>query len=126
MKPIPATITNKTMKTLSETRTRLTRIDSLIPTVTSTVRTSTSSSANRLGWPKAAPSAYPMLAGQVMPILSSRSCAYADQPCATTLAPSMSSSMRSQPMIHATISPSEAYENVYAEPDTGTADANSA
>jgi hypothetical protein len=29
-------------------------------------------------------------------------------------------------MIHAKISPSEAYEKVYAEPDTGTVEANSA
>ncbi|VXB93649.1 hypothetical protein PSCLAVI8L_220020 [Pseudoclavibacter sp. 8L] len=36
------------------------------------------------------------------------------------------SRMRSQPMIHASSSPSVAYVNVYAEPATGTEDANSA
>ena len=51
---------------------------------------------------------------------------YALQPCATTLAPRNISRMRSQPMIQANSSPSEEYEKVYADPETGTVEANSA
>lgn len=51
---------------------------------------------------------------------------YPDQPTATTAVPSANSSTRSQPMIQAGSSPIEAYENVYADPATGTVDANSA
>jgi len=41
MKPMPATITNRTMNSFRPTRTRFTRSDSLMPTVTSTPRTIT-------------------------------------------------------------------------------------
>ncbi len=47
-----------------------------------------------------------------MPSWSSRVTKYVDQPWATTLAPSMSSSSRSHPMAQAMISPRVAYEKV--------------
>src|SRR6478752_7846348 len=121
MKPMPAKITKSTTNSLTPTSTMLTRIDSLMPMVTSVARTATSSIAST-----SMPPPGPMLSGQVMPMLPRNTTAYALQPCATTLAPSISSSSRSQPMIQAMISPRLAYENVYADPDTGTVDANSA
>ncbi len=45
---------------------------------------------------------------------------------ATATFPMAYSMIRSQPMIHAISSPSVPYEYVYAEPETGTIDANSA
>ena len=48
-----------------------------------------------------------------------------DQPTATVAAPSAYSRIKSQPMIHATNSPSVAYPYVYADPAMGTVDANS-
>src|SRR5690606_38298706 len=48
------------------------------------------------------------------------------QPTATTAVPSANSRTRSQPMIQAGSSPREEYENVYADPATGTVEANSA
>ena len=38
----------------------------------------------------------------------------------------VNSRIRSQPIVHATSSPKVAYENVYADPATGTVEANSA
>jgi hypothetical protein len=121
MKPMPAMMTKKTTNSLTATRTRLTRIDSLMPMLTSVVSTMTSRNANRS---KCEP--YDSADGKVMPRCCRNTPKYADQPCATTLAPSSISSSRSQPMIHATNSPSVAYEKVYAEPLTGTVEANSA
>jgi hypothetical protein len=65
--------------------------------------------------------------GSVTPNVSSITTRkYCDHPEATVAAPNESSSMRSQPIIHAISSPRLAYENVYAEPATGTVEANSA
>ena len=109
MKNSPATITNSTMNSLMPTSTRLTRSDSLMPTATSTVSTATSRNAARLKWPQ--PSAVaegPRLSGQPSPIASRKVTKYLLHPCATTEAPSISSRIRSQPMIQATSSPSVA------------------
>lgn len=73
-----------------------------------------------------APSRPLSASGRCQPALSSSEWMYPDQPTATTAVPRASSRTRSQPMIHAGNSPSEAYEKVYAEPATGTVDANSA
>ena len=100
MNPIPAMITNRTMNSLSPTRTMLTRIDSLMPIVMSTPRSTTSPMANRSTLPPEL-----IAAGTVIPMFSRNTLRYADQPCATTLAPRNISRMRSHPMIHAKISP---------------------
>ena len=69
---------------------------------------------------------YPISAGIGTPSWAMSVPRYALQPCATTLAPRNISRMRSQPMIQANSSPSDEYENVYADPETGTVEANSA
>ncbi|MNO02360.1 hypothetical protein D3C81_2227400 [compost metagenome] len=51
---------------------------------------------------------------------------YTPQNLAMTAAASSISRMRSQPMIQAASSPIVAYENVYADPATGSVEANSA
>src|SRR5262249_44633328 len=107
-------ITNSTTKSLMPTSTRLTRSDSLIPMVASVASTATRSIASTFTFESG-----PIDEGQPNPICSRNKAAYVDQPCATTLAPSINSSSRSQPMIQAKISPSEKYEKVYADPDTG-------
>ena len=78
----------------------LTRIDSLMPMVTRMVSTAISSIASRSTEPPG-----PSASGQGMPMLPRNTTAYVLQPWATTLAPSSSSSSRSQPMIQAMISP---------------------
>ena len=97
---MPAMITNSTTKSLTPTSTMLTRIDSLMPMVTRVARTATSSMASRSMLPPG-----PRFSGQGMPMLPRKTTAYVLQPWATTLAPSISSSSRSQPMIQAMISP---------------------
>ena len=97
---MPAMMTNSTMNSLTPTRTRLTRIDSLMPMVISVVMTAISRNDSRSKWSPA-----PSDSGQAIPISLRNSSAYWLQPWATTLAPSISSSRRSHPMIQATISP---------------------
>src|SRR5579863_1460179 len=63
--------------------------------------------------------------GSVMPNPPSTFCAYEDHDDATGAALIPYSRIRSQPMIHATISPSVAYAYVYALPATGTMHASS-
>src|SRR6188508_74932 len=121
MKPMPAKMTNSTTNSLTPTSTMLTRMDSLMPMVTRVASTATSNMASTSTRPPG-----PIASGQGMPMLPRKTTAYVLQPCATTLAPSISSSSRSQPMIQAMISPRAKYENVYADPDTGTVDENSA
>ena len=82
-------------------------MDSLMPMVTRMASTATSSMASTSTVPPG-----PIASGQVIPSWESSSAAYELQPWATTLAPSISSSSRSQPMIQAMISPRLAYENV--------------
>src|SRR2546428_11304369 len=65
-------------------------------------------------------------AGNDIPKLLSREAKWPDQPTPTVAAPAAYSRTKSQPMIQATISPMVAYEDVYALPATGTADAISA
>ncbi len=91
-----------------------------MPRQMTAVRISTIAAATRLCL-----SPYAKL-GMVMPAWSITSAKYVDQPTATVLAPRASSRIRSHPMIQATSSPRLAYENVYAEPATGTVLANSA
>src|SRR6266404_4487321 len=62
-------------------------------------------------------------AGNERPKLLSSDTKWPDQPTPTVAAPAAYSSTRSHPMIQATISPMVAYEEVYALPATGTADA---
>ena len=91
------------MNSLTPTSTRLTRIDSLMPMAISVVSTAISRKASRS---KLSPDPRPE--GHPMPTCLRNSSAYWLQPWATTLAPSISSSSRSQPMIQATSSPSVA------------------
>src|SRR5207248_2181999 len=67
-----------------------------------------------------------IVAGKTMPTFARTFWKYPDQPVATVALPTAYSSTRSQPMIQANSSPSVAYAYVYAEPATGTIDANSA
>src|ERR671914_1410294 len=122
MKKSPATITSRTTATLMVTMIALTREESLMPSTSRAVTTSTISIAGMLNVAFS-----PAIDdGRWRPMLSSSDWAYPDQPTATTAAPSASSRMRSQPMIHAGNTPIVAYENVYAEPATGTVDDSSA
>ncbi len=91
-------ITNKTMKIFTNTSTMLTRSDSLMPIVINTHRAATSNDASQWNGPTVTEKPLP-------PSRWTRVSTYSAQPWATTLAPSSSSSIRSQPMIHATISP---------------------
>src|SRR3954468_13913220 len=110
-------MTNSTTATLMTTSTPVTRLDSLVPRMSSSDRRSTMPTAAQSG----------RAASPASQLGRSSSCArYADHPRETTAAPSMSSSSRSQPMTQATNSPSVAYANVYADPATGTVDASSA
>src|SRR3954453_19850041 len=99
MKNSPATITSSTMASLITTITKFTCDETLIPRQITAVSISTIAAATRL-----CPSPYAQ-PGMVMPIWSTTSAKYVDQPTATVLAPSASSRIRSQPMIHATSSP---------------------
>ncbi len=118
-------MTSSTTVTLIPTITEVTRDDSFMPTTRIAVRTRTRTQASR-SKPKV-PSCVPdSPCGRCTPAVSSSERTYPDQPTATTAQPSASSSTRSQPMIQAGSSPSEAYEKVYAEPATGTVEANSA
>lgn len=65
-------------------------------------------------------------AGRCQSMLSMSERTYPDQPTATTAVPRANSRTRSQPMIQAGSSPIEAYAKVYADPATGTVEANSA
>ncbi len=100
---MPAKMTKSTMKSLTPTSTRLTRSDSLMPHAMSSVRPAMSRKAGRS---KCDPG--PTDSGHVTPSCPRKVTKYCDHPWATTLAPSMSSRSRSQPMIHATSSPSVA------------------
>ena len=75
---MPAMITNRTMKSLTPTRTRLTRSDSLMPMETRAV-------SARRGGGRAGRSATPAEARGHGEAQMSRSVAYGDQPWATTL-----------------------------------------
>src|SRR5690606_27768376 len=104
----------------------VTRADSFMPRTRMPVSTSTRAAA-RMSNPKTSePSRLPSAAGISQPALSMSDWMYPDQPTATTAVPSANSRTRSQPMIQAGSSPREAYEKVYAEPATGTVEANSA
>ncbi len=118
-------MTSSTTATLMATTTAVMRAESFVPTTRITVSTRTSRNASRSKWPPASGPAREV--GRVQPrLVSMRWRTYPDQPTATTAVPSANSSTRSQPMIQAGSSPIEAYENVYADPATGTVDANSA
>ena len=110
-------MTNRITAILTATRIPVTRPDSLVPI---TVITPSAAMTNMA--PQSGRALSP--ASQVGRL--NRFCRYADQPRDTTAAPRASSRQRSQPMIQAMNSPSVAYENVYADPATGTVDANSA
>src|SRR5256885_2001203 len=123
MYEMPKMITNRTIATLIPVITRLTRDDSLVPSVSSIANTITSSNAPQ------STSSPPMFAIVDTPspkMYPSTTCRYDDQPLDTAAAPTANSRTRSQPMIHAISSPKVAYENVYALPATGTVEANSA
>src|SRR3954469_2162796 len=113
-------MTSRTTPSLTATIAMFTREETFIPMQMPAVRMSTMAAAMRL-WP----SPY-IHAGTVTPADFMTSAKYVDQPTATVLAPSASSRIRSQPMIQAISSPRLAYENVYADPATGTVLANSA
>ena len=66
------------------------------------------------------------LSGKLRPKDASCALVYALNPIATTTLLTTYSRIRSHPMIHAKISPSVAYEYVYALPAIGIIDANSA
>lgn len=126
MKKAPATITVRTTVTLMATTTAVTRAESFVPRTRMTVSTRTRAAARTSKPNPFAPSLPLSASGRCQPALSSREAMYPDQPTATTAVPSANSSTRSQPMIQAGSSPREAYEKVYAEPATGTVEANSA
>src|ERR1041385_1150928 len=65
-------------------------------------------------------------AGMLMPKWLTSSTKYPAHPIATPMFPTAYSMIKSQPMIQATNSPSDAYAYVYADPATGTIAANSA
>src|SRR5689334_12278099 len=109
---IPAMITSRTIASLIATTVALNRADSLTPAMMIMVSRPTSAAAATL-W--CVPVTH---AGRWMPMSSRNEAKYVDQPDATAAAPSASSRIRSQPMIQAMISPSDVYENVYAEPET--------
>src|SRR5215211_2356033 len=116
-KTAPATITSSTTVTLITTTTLLTLADSLTPTTSSAVTSAVMITAGRLNTavtvaPSAMATAVPgaalSVAGNCRPIWCSSVTRLPDQPTATVAAPSAYSRMRSQPMIHATNSPSVA------------------
>src|SRR3954454_14943885 len=113
-------MTRSTTPSFTATIVMFTTEETLIPMQITAVRISTMTAAIRL-----CSSPY-IHVGIVTPADFMTSAKYVDQPTATVLAPSASSRIRSQPMIQAISSPRLAYENVYAEPATGTVLANSA
>src|SRR3954451_15580017 len=96
------------------------------PEISSAATASTRKTAGRLTVPPS-PGGCESASGSVMPNAeSSSSLRYWPQPTATAATETPYSRIRSQPMIHATSSPSVAYEYVYALPATGIDDASSA
>lgn len=118
-------MTSSTTTTLMATTTAVIRADSLVPTTRIAVRTMTSRKAIRSKVPPA--SGPDSATGMSQPrFVCMRWRTYPDQPTATTAVPRANSRTRSQPMIQAGSSPIEAYAKVYADPATGTVEANSA
>src|SRR5690242_6614705 len=115
-------ITTRITATLIATITALKPLERRIPKHRSPDSASTITAAARLWWsPNIHAGGFACHGAEVTTTFK-----YWDQPDATVAAPSASSRIKSQPMIQATSSPRLAYENVYAEPATGTTDANSA
>ncbi len=120
MNMMPAMMTNSTMNSFTATSTRLTRSDSLMP------RSSGRRARERAGSPAGRPRRRKRSPGQDDADLLEEG--------AEVGAPPLSDDARAEehlqdqvpPDDHANSSPSEAYENVYADPDTGTVEANSA
>ncbi len=119
MNSAPAPMTTSTIATLMTTMTAFTVADSLTPTTSSAVTATVMRTAGRLktatvaGMPPLAscttvPGAALIAAGMVHPSWPSRVTRLPDQPTATVAAPSAYSRIRSQPMTHATNSPSVA------------------
>ncbi len=118
-------MTSITTVTLMATTIAVIRAESFVPMTRTAVSTRISRKASRSKDPPA--SGPESAAGMSQPrLVCMRLRTYPDQPTATTAVPSANSSTRSQPMIQAGSSPIEAYANVYADPATGTVDANSA
>lgn len=112
MKKNPAMITIRTTATLMATTTVVTRAESFMPRTRIAVRTSTRTKA-RMSKPNPVATSGPeSTSGMCQPTLSISERTYPDQPTATTAVPRANSSTRSQPMIQAISSPSEAYEKV--------------
>src|SRR5262244_2922186 len=114
----PPTITMTTTATLMKTIAVLTFADSLMPTTISAVTTAVMITAGRLKTAVTGPAAVATTvpgaaanrAGKSTPTKSCRKLVrFPDQPTATVAAPSAYSRIKSQPITHATNSPSVAY-----------------
>src|SRR5262249_50737841 len=115
MKNAPAPMTMSTTATLMTTIAALTDADSLTPTINSAVTATVMSTAGRLKTavtvaPPASCTAVPgaalSAAGKLKPSWLSSVTRLPDHPTATVAAPSAYSRIRSQPITHATNSPS--------------------
>lgn len=107
MKKAPTMTTSSTTVTFTATTMPVTREESFIPATRTRVSATTSRAASRSN-PKSPLWVPESHCGRWSPAVSSSERMYPDQPTATTAQPSASSRMRSQPMIHAGNSPSEA------------------
>jgi hypothetical protein len=137
MKLQPRMISRITIVTLVMTMIELTNADSFMPRISSSVSAKMMPIAGRLTMPcaRTCPSTTSFSNGEWhhsygivwLPGKNSSSLLrYSLHAMPTVAAPIAYSSTRSQPMIHATSSPSVAYEYVYALPAIGIIDANSA
>ena len=124
--PIPMTMKNSTTASLMVTMILLTVLLSCVPRMSSAVMSKMMRAAGKLMTPPSKGFVASAL-GRCSPNVALRkSEKYPDQPMATVAAPSAYSRMSPQPTIQAINSPSVAYTYVYALPETGTLDANSA
>src|SRR3954463_8260169 len=122
----PTTRKNARTASLMNTMIVLKRVLSRMPMQSTAVIASTMKTAGRLNDPPS-PGGAASESGSVKPNSeSARLLKYWPQPTATAATDTAYSRIRSQPMIHAAISPSVAYEYVYALPETGIEDASSA
>src|SRR5258706_5495931 len=113
IKNTPKKIKNRTTASLIVVTTRLKRELSRMPVTSTAVRSKAINVASRLILRQNGPVTPPVMTlGKFMPILCKISLKYFDQPIETAEAPTRNSRIRSQPMIQAMNSPSEAYENV--------------
>ena len=114
--------TNSTTAILSTVIAPSTRAPIFVPSTSSVVKNATITMGAMSRWNEP----IMMFVLKLTPMRRRKSLRYTPQNLEMT-EPAMSiSRIRSQPMIHAKISPSVAYVNVYAEPATGITDANSA